>query len=237
MKVRLRTPLVAMMLASAALVLSGCNSDGSTTAASAGTSVPRTGAATSDPNTAAGASQKPAASITGTPSNSATVGQTYSFSAQLQTTGTGFAYSIQNSPTWATFDTTTGTLSGTPAAADVGSYASITIAATNGTVSATLAPFAIVVVQPRTDIKSVTLSWLPPTQNADGSSLTDLAGYYVYYGAAPDSMERSTQITNPGLTAYTVGDLGPGTHYFSISAYTFAGVEGTMSGIASKTIM
>ena len=28
----------------------------------------------------------------------------------------------------------------------------------------------------------VTLSWDPPTTNADGTPLTDLAGYKVYYG-------------------------------------------------------
>jgi len=34
----------------------------------------------------------------------------------------------------------------------------------------------------------VRLSWSAPTQNADGTPLTDLQGYYIYAGDAPDAM-------------------------------------------------
>ena len=35
---------------------------------------------------------------------------------------------------------------------------------------------------------SATLSWMPPTENADGSALTDLAGYRIYYGRNPNTL-------------------------------------------------
>jgi hypothetical protein len=235
--VSLHRRFAALILSGALLVLSGCGSDGAAeTPAPTGTDA---GAQTSPTanGTAGGAGNPQTAALGGTPATEATVGQPYSFVAQLQTTGSGFAYTIQNKPSWASFDTASGKLSGTPAAAHLGNHPGIVITASNGAISATLAPFAIAVVQPRTATQSVTLSWIPPTQNTDGSSLSDLNGYYVYHGTSPDSMERKHQITNPGLTAYTVGELQAGTHYFSISAYTVSGVEGGMSGVASKTIM
>ena len=233
----------ALILSSTMLVLSGCGADGATdasTPAGTGADAQTAPAPAPDAGTAAGTVVAPpvqTAALSGTPSTEATVGQPYSFAAQLQTNGAGFAYSIENKPSWANFDTVSGVLSGTPAGADLGNHPGIIVNATNGTVTASLAPFAIAVVQPRVATQSVTLSWVPPTQNTDGSSLADLNGYYVYHGASPETMERKYQITNPGLTAYTVGELGPGTHYFSISAYTISGVEGGTSGVASKTIM
>ena len=41
---------------------------------------------------------------------------------------------------------------------------------------------------------TVTLSWTPPTQNVDGSYLTDLAGYNIYYGTHPDKLYTSIMV-------------------------------------------
>ncbi len=38
---------------------------------------------------------------------------------------------------------------------------------------------------------SATLSWKPPTENADGSALTNLAGYRIYYGRNRDNLTES----------------------------------------------
>jgi hypothetical protein len=83
---------------------------------------------------------------------------------------------------------------------------------------------------------SATLSWTPPTENTDGSSLANLAGYRIYYGTKADALTQSIQITNPGLTAYTVGNLDSGTYYFAIAAYTVNGIEGEPSKVGSKTM-
>ncbi|MET0291173.1 MAG: fibronectin type III domain-containing protein [Steroidobacteraceae bacterium] len=81
---------------------------------------------------------------------------------------------------------------------------------------------------------SATLSWTPPTQNTDGSSLANLAGYRIYYGTKADALNQQIQVTNPGLTAYTVSNLDAGTYYFAVAAYTADGVEGAPSSVGSK---
>ena len=83
---------------------------------------------------------------------------------------------------------------------------------------------------------SATLDWMPPTQNSDGSVLTNLAGYTVYYGTSPGSLTQTVKITNPGLTAYTIPNLPSGTWYFAVSAYSSAGVESGRTTTVSTTI-
>jgi hypothetical protein len=83
---------------------------------------------------------------------------------------------------------------------------------------------------------TATLDWTPPTQNSDGSTLTDLAGYYVYYGTSADKLTQSVKITNPGLSAYTLSNLSAGTWYFAVSSYSAAGIESARSGVVSSKI-
>jgi hypothetical protein len=83
---------------------------------------------------------------------------------------------------------------------------------------------------------SATLDWTPPTANSDGSALTNLAGYTVYYGTSPDNLTQSVKISNPGLTAYTLSNLTSGTWYFAVTSYSSAGVESTRSGVISTKI-
>ena len=75
----------------------------------------------------------------------------------------------------------------------------------------------------------VTVSWQAPTQNVDGSVLTDLAGYRIHYGSASGSYTSTIQVANPGLTSYVIQSLPTGTYYFAVSAYTTAGVDGNLS--------
>lgn len=77
---------------------------------------------------------------------------------------------------------------------------------------------------------------MPPTSNSDGSVLTNLGGYNVYYGTAPDKLTQSVKVTNPGLTAYTISNLASGTWYFAVSAYSTAGVESVRTNTVSTTI-
>jgi hypothetical protein len=81
-----------------------------------------------------------------------------------------------------------------------------------------------------------TLDWLPPTENSDGSVLTNLAGYTVYYGTSPSDLTKSVKVTNPGLTAYSVANLPSGTWYFAVTSYSAAGVESARTGTVSTTI-
>src|SRR6266702_2017750 len=63
-----------------------------------------------------------------------------------------------------------------------------------------------------------TLDWMPPTENSDGSVLTNLAGYTVYYGTSASNLTQSVKITNPGLSAYTLSNLSSGTWYFAVTS-------------------
>jgi hypothetical protein len=83
---------------------------------------------------------------------------------------------------------------------------------------------------------TATLDWTPPTQNSDGSVLTDLAGYTVYYGTSPGNLTEKVKITNPGLSAYTMTNLASGTWYFAVASYSSAGAESALSGVINTKI-
>jgi hypothetical protein len=142
-------------------------------------------------------------------------------------------FSISGKPAWATFDAAAGTLYGTPADANVGSYPNVVISVSDGKLTSSLSPFTITVAAAPT--KSVTLTWTAPTQNTDGSALNDLGGYKVYYGTT--SHQYSTTLTVPGAGASSVviQGLTAGTWYFSVKSYTTTGVESDFSGEATAT--
>jgi len=80
----------------------------------------------------------------------------------------------------------------------------------------------------------LSLSWTAPTSNTDGTQLTDLAGYKIYYG--PSSGNYSTNIDVGNVTSYTVDNLTAGTYYIAITAYNTAGIESTFSNEVSKSL-
>jgi hypothetical protein len=83
---------------------------------------------------------------------------------------------------------------------------------------------------------SVTLAWTPPTQNEDGSPLTDLAAYRIYYGNEPGNYQTSIHVDNPGLVMYVVENLTPNTYYFVMTAINSSGEESRYSGVAVRQI-
>ena len=83
---------------------------------------------------------------------------------------------------------------------------------------------------------SATLSWMPPTKNTDGSRLTDLAGYKIYYGTSDKYLQRVIEVKDPSATEYTISDLPPFTYYFSVTAYSATGAESERSNMQTKTI-
>ncbi len=80
------------------------------------------------------------------------------------------------------------------------------------------------------------LSWTPPTENTDGSTLTDLAGYRIYYGTASGTYTDNITIDNPGLTSYQIDNLTPADWYFVITSLNSSGTESTFSNEVRKTI-
>jgi len=173
--------------------------------------------------------------ISGTPTASGTVGQVYSFTPTASDPdGQPLAFSIANRPTWATFNTATGRLSGTPTAADVGTYSGIVITVSDGAANVSLPGFTLTVQQVQTG--SATIRWTPPTTNSDNSPLTNLAGYRIYYGTSSGNLTQVLNLPNPGITSGVVENLAPGTWYFAVTSYNSSNVESARSNVTSKTI-
>jgi hypothetical protein len=176
--------------------------------------------------------------ISGTPPKSVVAGSLYSFTPTAKDANSDtLTFSISNKPAWATFSTTTGKLSGTPSSAQTGTYSNIIIKVSDGKGgTASLPAYAITVSSGSTTSGSATLSWTPPTQNSDGTTLTNLAGYRIYYGTSASTLSRTIQVSNPGLSRYVVEDLTSATWYFTVRAYTTAGVESAASNTATKAV-
>ena len=82
----------------------------------------------------------------------------------------------------------------------------------------------------------MTLDWTPPTQNEDGSTLTDLAGYFIYYGESSGSYPNRIRIDNPSISTYVVENLLPRTYYIVATSFNSTGIESRYSGEAVKTV-
>lgn len=165
-----------------------------------------------------------------------TAGSTYSFRpTAADANGDTLGFSIVNKPGWASFNTATGQLSGTPASTNSGSYAGVTISVSDGKAGASLAPFTVTVMSAPVTTGSATLTWTRPTLNTDGSALTDLYSYRIYYGASSSALNNSV-VVNGDLTSHTISNLATGTWYFAISSINASGVEGSRSNPASKTL-
>ena len=124
-----------------------------------------------------------ALTISGTPATQVTAGSAYSFKPTTSAaSGTALTFSIQNKPTWASFSTSTGMLSGTPSASQTGTYSNIVISVSDGTQSRSLPAFSIKVVTASTLAISGTpstsvnvgsaYSFKPTVTNPSGGTLT-----------------------------------------------------------------
>ena len=85
-------------------------------------------------------------------------------------------------------------------------------------------------------VRVASLAWDVPTQNTDGSALTDLTGYTLYWGTQSRQYPDSLPIGDPATTE-TVLELPPGTYYFAITALNAAGVESSYSNELSKNVL
>jgi hypothetical protein len=174
--------------------------------------------------------------ISGTPATQVTAGQAYSFTPTASgPAGLTLSFSVQNLPSWATFSIATGTLSGTPATSNVGTFSNIVISVSDGQASAALPAFSIQ-VNAQVASGSATLSWVAPTTNTDGTPLTDLAGFIINYGTSTTNMTQQITVSSATATGYTVTGLGTGTWYFTVIAYGTVGTQSAPSNMASKTI-
>src|ERR1022692_4080244 len=85
--------------------------------------------------------------ISGTPAASVSAGQPYSFKPAVTDPGhEGLSFAILNRPAWATFNTATGELFGTPTTANEGTFANILISVAGDDTTVSLPAFAIQVL-------------------------------------------------------------------------------------------
>jgi hypothetical protein len=127
--------------------------------------------------------------IYGTPATTIAAGSAYSFQpAVWDADGQRLTYTIANKPSWASFSTATGILSGTPTASHAGTTANIVVSTTDGIATASLAPFSITVTSsggstgntppvihgtPATTVAAGSAySFQPSVWDADGQRLT-----------------------------------------------------------------
>lgn len=179
-----------------------------------------------------GASANTPPVISGSPVTSATTGSNYSWRPTANDAdGDPLAFAITGKPDWAVFSTASGALSGT---ARAGTYGGIVVSVSDGKSSAALPAFTVTVSA--ADQGSAVLTWTAPTQNTDGSTLTDLAGYRIYHGTRADSLSQAVQVPGSANTSYSFSGLSSGIHYFAVTAYTSAGRESTRSSTGSKTV-
>src|SRR5580704_7710426 len=105
-----------------------------------------TGSAGNDPAAAAPnslGSKARSIILQGAPSGSAAIDGNYFFHPIVVSTSGPVTFAIEGRPKWASFDDSTGTLSGTPLTTDEGLTDDITITASNGQEIASVGPFVI----------------------------------------------------------------------------------------------
>lgn len=83
---------------------------------------------------------------------------------------------------------------------------------------------------------SAILTWQPPALNTDGSYITDLAAFRVYWGTTQGTYPQSAQIANVAAGTHTVTGLARGTWYFVVTALNAQGTESSYSNVWSKTV-
>lgn len=180
-----------------------------------------------------------APTITGTPSTSVTEGKLYSFTPNASDIdGNSLTFSVSGKPSWLSFNTSTGQLSGTPSSTNVGSTGLITISVSDGTASVALPSFSISVSAAQPVTGSAALSWNAPTTRTDGTalSMSEIGGYTVRYGSSAGNYTNTVTISDAYTMNYTFASLTQGTYYFVVTAFDKQGQSSGNSSSVSAVI-
>ena len=220
------------------LMLAACSGDDGGTSKPAATngSSNTTGSTTGTTNTGGSTSTTPTTSlaISGAPNRQVIANQSYWFRPTARgAAGAVMKFGISNKPPWSVVNSATGEVMGTPQSTDVGAYHGVTVTVTAGTQMRALS-FDIEVVQVGTN--SLMISWLAPTENEDGTPLTNLAGYRIRYGIQSGNYSSEVKIDNAGLATYVINGLAAGTYYLVLSAVNANGGESTPSNEAQANV-
>lgn len=171
--------------------------------------------------------------ISGSAPGSVTAGDSYNFiPTASDPDGDMLTFDVINLPRWASFDTATGQISGTPTNNDVGGFGNITIRVTDGINTTSLPAFDIQVNA--IALASVTLNWTPPDRREDGSVLDGLSGYRIYYGQVSGVYPNRRNVNDGSISSFTLDNLQPGTWYIAITSLDVNGLESELSNEAAK---
>ncbi|MBT3053985.1 MAG: putative Ig domain-containing protein [Candidatus Thiodiazotropha sp. (ex Codakia orbicularis)] len=178
--------------------------------------------------------------ISGTAEPSIIAGNEYRFAPDASDADNDeLTFSASNLPAWASLNTQTGVLSGTPNSEDIGRYDAIVITVTDGIDSASLSPLSIEVVEPEPTVGSVSLAWVPPSTRTDGSALdmSEIAGYKIYMGTTTDNLQQVMDLADCTIHDYVIDNLDVGDYYFAVTTYDTEGNESDYSNVAMKSTM
>ena len=177
--------------------------------------------------------------ISGTPAASVAEESAYVFQPTASDAdGDNLTYSISSQPSWASFSTGTGRLSGTPKNGDAGSYSNITITVSDRSASASIGPFSIQVAAAPSPTGNLSVSWTAPVARADGEplSLADISGYHIYFGGSSGNYTDFAEVNDGAATSWTVTDVPVGTSYVVMTTFDSEGRESVYSQEVSKPV-
>lgn len=83
-------------------------------------------------------------------------------------------------------------------------------------------------------LAAVQLCWVAPTQNVDGTPLTDLDAFRVYYGPEPRAYTSTLDLPDETQTCHAFS-VTPGPHYFAMTAIDADGNESAYSNEVLRT--
>jgi len=79
------------------------------------------------------------------------------------------------------------------------------------------------------------ISWVSPDENVDGTELTDLARYRIYYGPESRNYSNSVDVTDPAATNHTFR-ASSGEHFVTMTALDMDGNESSFSNEIVRSV-
>ena len=232
---RPRSRLACAALLSVSLLLGGCPVDdldpdgGTISAQNPDTNGGADAGSGSGSGSGGGQDNNDQLSLSGKPDTAALIDEPYEFQPRVNAgDAENLEFLSENIPGWANFDAESGVLTGFPADVDVGLYRDIRVGVRGGSETVWLPAFDIEVLT--AGPAAITLNWLPPTGNEDGSIASDIAGYIIYYGRETGEYTKSVTIEGGGITSAIVDGLLPKSYYVVATAYNTSGLESNFSG-------
>jgi hypothetical protein len=235
---RARLGVLGMVLA---LTLAACGQVGTSPS---GSTENASAAAVPSPNSSGGGtSTNDTLALSGMPLANVVAGQSYGFTPTASGAGGSLTFTIANMPGWASFDSGTGQLNGTPALSDVGTYANIQISVADGQASATLPAFSITVLAPLTVSGSpvtqiaagASYSFVPTTSAASGTALTFAVQNRPAWASFNSSTGELTGIAQTGTFADIVISVSDGVQSGVLPAFSIT-VSANINGNSPPTI-